>query len=44
MPTSYRRGSTISEVDSETVQIREEFERKEKDYRGRIHTLKKEVT
>lgn len=44
MQNNYRRGSTISEADSETVQIKEEFERKEKDYRGRIHTLKKEVT
>ena len=33
----------MSDADSETVQIKEEFEKKEKDYRVRIHTLKKEV-
>ena len=33
----------VSDADSETVQIKEEFEKKEKDYRVRIHTLKKEV-
>ena len=39
-----RRGSVISDADSETIMIKEEFEKKEKDFRVRIHTLKKEVT
>lgn len=40
-----RRPSTaLSDVDSEYLQFKEEFERKEQEYRQRIHTLKKEVT
>ena len=34
----------MSDADSETVQIKEEFEKKEKEFRVRIHTLKKEVS
>lgn len=34
----------MSDVDSEYMQFKEEFEKKEQEYRQRIHTLKKEVS
>jgi len=39
-----RKASVISEVDSDYLQFKEEFEKKEQEYRKRIHTLKKEVS
>lgn len=39
-----RRSSVASDIDSEYLQFKEEFEKKEKEYRNRIHTLKKEVS
>lgn len=33
-----------SDADSDYLQFKEEFEKKEKEYRTRIHTLKKEVS
>lgn len=40
----HRANSTISEVDSDYQQFKEEFEKKEKEYRAKIHYLKKEVS
>jgi hypothetical protein len=37
-------GGNVSEADSDYQQFKEEFEKKEKEYRSRIHTLKKEVS
>ena len=39
-----RKASVVSEVDSDYLQFKEEFEKKEQEYRKRIHTLKKEVS
>ena len=39
-----RRSSVASEADSDYQQLKEEFDKKEKEYRSKIHTLKKEVT
>eukprot|EP00347_Sterkiella_histriomuscorum_P001927 403370134 len=39
-----RRNSVQSDADSEYLQFKEEFDKKEKEYRNRIHTLKKELT